>query len=187
MRAVVEAAAQGWRGRPVHVACSGNFTVERIIARCGVGQIHSNDVSIYSCALGWHLTGEGTPYTVKQPEFAWLADFLAPGLPTVATLLLAGEMLKAGKDSAYAQRMRAEYTPRTLIRLDKAMPELGIPAGQFYDVERNKRIINDVVEVRDGKVWLFETPVADLANPKDTIINPETLVPPGVGAAGKSP
>jgi outer membrane protein assembly factor BamB len=43
--------------------------------------------------------------------------------------------------------------------------------------ERNKRIINDVVEVHDGKVWLFEMPVVDLANPKDTIINPETLAP----------
>jgi hypothetical protein len=53
--------------------------------------------------------------------------------------------------------------------------------------ERNKRIINDLVEVRDGKVWLFEMPVVDLADPKDTIINPETLVPPGIGTAGKSP
>ncbi len=138
MRAVVETAAQGWRGRPVHVACSGNFTVERILARCGlgpkgVGAIHSNDVSIYSCALGWHLRGEPKPYTVKQPEFAWLADFLAPGLPTVATLLLAGEMLKAGKDSAYAQRMRAEYRRRwpelhakTIERVSKALVQLAI-------------------------------------------------------------
>ncbi len=57
MRAAVEAAAQGWRGRPVYVACSGNFTVERILACHGVGAIHSNDVSIYSCAPGRHLAG----------------------------------------------------------------------------------------------------------------------------------
>ena len=77
MRAVVETAAlrpglgqaQGWQGLPVYVACSGNFTVERIIARWGVGQIHSNDVSIYSCALGWCLRGEAKQYAVKQPEF----------------------------------------------------------------------------------------------------------------------
>jgi hypothetical protein len=63
MRAVLEQAALrsgsgqagGWKGLPVYVACSGNFTVERILAKCGVGAIHSNDVSIYSCALGWHL------------------------------------------------------------------------------------------------------------------------------------
>ncbi|MFA6132805.1 MAG: hypothetical protein WC869_02170 [Phycisphaerae bacterium] len=55
MRAVLEQAAGSWKGLTVYVACSGNFTVERILARCGVGTIHSNDVSIYSCALGWHL------------------------------------------------------------------------------------------------------------------------------------
>lgn len=148
MRAVVEAAAlrpgsgqaHGWRGLPVYVACSGNFTVERIIARCGVGAIHSNDVSIYSCALGWCLRGEGKAYTVKQPEFAWLAEFLAPGLPTVATLLLAGEMLKAGKDSAYAQRMRAEYRRRwpelhakTVERVKKALAGLEIASFHAGD------------------------------------------------------
>jgi hypothetical protein len=38
MRAVLEQAAGQWKGLPVYVACSGNFTVERILARCGVGQ-----------------------------------------------------------------------------------------------------------------------------------------------------
>jgi hypothetical protein len=59
MRAVLETAAEGWRGRPVYVACSGNFTVERILARRGahasrrgaasqsfIGAVHSNDVWI---------------------------------------------------------------------------------------------------------------------------------------------
>jgi hypothetical protein len=39
----------------------------------------------------------------------------------------------------------------------------------------------------DGKVWLFETPVVDLADPKDTLINPETLVPPQLHAAATGP
>jgi hypothetical protein len=55
MRCVLESAASQWRGQDIYVACSGNFTVERILSRCGVGRIFSNDVSIYSCALGWHL------------------------------------------------------------------------------------------------------------------------------------
>ena len=55
MRAVLQTAAAGWKGLPVFVACSGNFTVERILAQCGVGAIHSNDVSIYSCAPGRQL------------------------------------------------------------------------------------------------------------------------------------
>jgi hypothetical protein len=55
MQAGVRAPAERWRGLPVYVACSGSFTVERILARCGVGAIHSSDVSICSCALGWIL------------------------------------------------------------------------------------------------------------------------------------
>jgi outer membrane protein assembly factor BamB len=43
--------------------------------------------------------------------------------------------------------------------------------------DRNKRIINDIVQVREGKVWLFDQAVVDLADPKDVIINPETLAP----------
>jgi hypothetical protein len=113
MRAVLEKAASRWTGLPVYVACSGNFTVERILARCGVGAIHSNDVSIYSCALGWYLAGQAMPYKVKgESEFSWLADYLAPGPALIATLLLTGEMLKIGGDNAYTRRMREEYRKR---------------------------------------------------------------------------
>ena len=141
MRTVLEAAAAQWKSLPVHVACSGNFTVERVLARCGVGAIHSNDVSIYSCALGWHLTGQAVPYKVKDQagEFAWLANYVQPGPTTIATLLLTGEMLKVGgapsavpksksKDNAYARRMREEYRRRwpelhakTVERVTKAL------------------------------------------------------------------
>jgi hypothetical protein len=69
MRAVLETAAGQWKGLPVYVACSGNFTVERILAKCSVGAIHSNDVSIYSCALGWHLAGgpRGREFQRRSP------------------------------------------------------------------------------------------------------------------------
>jgi hypothetical protein len=131
MRAVLETAAGQWKGLPVYVACSGNFTVERILARCGVGAVHSDDVSVYSWALGWHPAGQAVPYKVKQDEFTWLADYLAPGPATIATLLLTGELLKTGSaknDNAYARRMREEYRrrrpdlhARTVERVTKAV------------------------------------------------------------------
>jgi len=79
MRDVLKTAADGWKGKPVYIACSGNFTVERILAQYGVGKIHSNDVSIYSCALGWHLAGTPQRYVIKAQEFSWLSDYLDPG------------------------------------------------------------------------------------------------------------
>jgi hypothetical protein len=133
MRAVLETAAVAWKGLPVYVACSGNFTVERILARCGVGAIHSNDVSIYSCALGWHLANAPKRYVIKAQEYSWLEPYLDPGPATIATLLLAGEMLKVGGDNAYARRMREEYRLRwpqlhakTVERITKATAGLAI-------------------------------------------------------------
>src|ERR1035437_8147302 len=96
MRAVLETAAGQWKGLPVYVACSGIFTVERILAKCGVGAIHSTDVSIYTCALGWHLANPPNRFVIKAQDYSWLDPSLAPGPATVATLLLAGEMLKVG-------------------------------------------------------------------------------------------
>jgi hypothetical protein len=76
MRCVLESAASQWRGQDIYVACSDNFTVERVLSRCGVGQIFSNDVSIYSCALGWHLTNTLHPFVIKAQEFNWLEHIL---------------------------------------------------------------------------------------------------------------
>jgi hypothetical protein len=82
---VLETAAGRWKGLPVYVACSGNFTVERVLARCGVGAIHSNDIEPY-------------------------LDF---GPATIATSLLAGEMLKVGSDNAYIPSISSNLSTRS--------------------------------------------------------------------------
>jgi HEAT repeat protein len=46
-------------------------------------------------------------------------------------------------------------------------------------------VINDVIEVRDGKVWLGDLPMVDLADPRDAIINPETVAPPYLGPGAR--
>lgn len=128
MRCVVQKVAASWRGLPVYVACSGNFTIERILAGMGLADLHSNDVSIYSCALGWHLTGQARPYHVKHPDWLWLESFCDTSERTIATLLLLSEMLKYHADNPYARRMRAEYRDRwpelhekTLDRVRRAL------------------------------------------------------------------
>ncbi len=133
MRCVLESAASQWRGLDVYVACSGNFTVERILAGYGVGEIHSNDVSIYSCALGWHLTNTPHPFIIKASEFDWLEPYILPGPALIATLLLVGEMLKVSGDNPYAKRMQGEYRRRwpelhakTVQRVTKATANLRI-------------------------------------------------------------
>ncbi len=181
MRAVLEQAAGQWKGLPVYVACSGNFTVERILARCGVGAIHSNDVSIYSCALGWHLAGVAKRYAIKSQEYSWLEEYLEPGPATVATLLLTGEMLKvspstgsgqtgSGLVNAYAKRMQDEYRRRwpelhakTVERVIKATAGLSIAsyfAGDcrefLADADRNAVCISFPPTYKGGYERLFK-------------------------------
>jgi outer membrane protein assembly factor BamB len=40
------------------------------------------------------------------------------------------------------------------------------------------RVLNDPIEIRDGKIWIQEKDIVDLAHPRDTILNPESIVPP---------
>jgi hypothetical protein len=103
--------------RPGHLRpVRGNFTVERILSSLmdGVGRIFSNDVSIYSCALGWQLANASQPsvnpphpsclgiasersqVVIKAQEFNWLEPYILPDPPLIATLLLAGWPAAAG-------------------------------------------------------------------------------------------
>lgn len=95
----------------MYVGCSGNLTVERVLAQGGVTEIHGNDVSLYSCVLGTTVAGDPIPVTVSPTSpHQWLADYLAPGIPTVATLLLAMEYFKsAGRSEPYHQRLARAY------------------------------------------------------------------------------
>jgi len=190
MRCVLESAAVNWRGSPVYIACSGNFTVERILSRCGVGSIHSNDVSIYSCALGWHLVNTPNRYVIQAPEYEWLTPYLDPGPPTIATLLLVGEMLKFGGDNPYTRRIKAEYRRRwdqlhtqTVARITKATASLKIEeyfAGDCRDflakADKDAVCISFPPTYKGGYERLFKkldaifdwpTPTYELFSPED--------------------
>jgi len=148
MRDVLRRLAPAWKNLPVYVACSGNFTVERILASLGVGELHSNDVSIYSCALGWHLSGRGlSSYRVREdaPDWAWLSDWLDDGEGTLATLMLLSEMLKYDKKepTPYHRRMLAHYRAdwptlhaKTVAKVRKAIGDRRIASFFAGDCRR---------------------------------------------------
>src|SRR5689334_4094689 len=52
VRSILFEATRGWDSRRIAVACSGNFTVERVLHEHNRFDIAGCDVSIYSCALG---------------------------------------------------------------------------------------------------------------------------------------
>ena len=113
VRAMLAEIAPSWKGRPVYVGCSGNFTVERVVHAAGLTEMHGNDVSLYSCALGSTLARCPLAVGVKDDRFAWMSAYLEPGLPTVATLLLSLEYLKfVDRWEPYHTRMRQLYEDR---------------------------------------------------------------------------
>jgi hypothetical protein len=115
LRSLVLESAQAWpRDLGAYVACSGNLTLERVLAPAGFA-VHGCDVNVYSCALGRLFAGEPTGVTpnVEELEAAgvgWLAGYCGDDAGTVAALMLGTRFLGfAGKSGAYFDRMLIGY------------------------------------------------------------------------------
>ena len=107
-----------WDCSDIYVGCSGNFTVERVLASVGSFELHSNDVTLHSSALGWLFSGETYNLTLAEQYkdvFGWISPFLDTSLNKTASVLLAeGFMnsLSSGgtvKDNLYYSRLVGAY------------------------------------------------------------------------------
>ncbi|MCC6345680.1 MAG: hypothetical protein IT388_00675 [Nitrospirales bacterium] len=121
-------------GRRCYIGCSGNFTIEQILSRrCPAAEIHSNDVSIYSSALGHMLAGHSFRMEIINPELAWANCYIGQGAPQgVATLLLLLEMLKYEKrGNPFAERMWQTYLVNFEAMLQKTVERVLRAAGHI--------------------------------------------------------
>lgn len=99
-------------GRQVYVGCSGNFTIEAILSSvCPSAELYSNDVSLYSTAVGYMLTDRQLALEIVHPELRWLNDYAQRGsAEQVAVLMLLAEALKFEKrNNRFKQRMWQAY------------------------------------------------------------------------------
>lgn len=100
--------------------------------------LSGNDVSLYSCALGAYLSGRPFRVAVQDSNLAWLGDWLQPGLPALATLLLCTSALEFyGRDNPYHRRMWNAYPRRWPDLHAKARANLekglaGVSLRHFY-------------------------------------------------------
>lgn len=129
-RRMIFEAVQAWRSPRFAVACSGNFTIERILHEAGVPHILGCDVSIYTCALGAWFARK--PFRLElKPEYAESLSWLAPSLESeagkVATLMLLtgfANGLKPAPNAYYARLVSAyrqqwpELMEKTVKRLE---------------------------------------------------------------------
>jgi len=137
LRSIVHEHAASWEG-DVWVGCSGNLTIERTLVDLQK-RVHSNDVNPYSCALGWHFSGQPLDYRLK-PESAehldWLEPYLDGGVGTLATLMLGTSWLDwVGRNTTYHQRMVAAYRaqwPRMHAETVEKLSAVSLRLGSFY-------------------------------------------------------
>lgn len=123
MRAMLFEVASPWRAESLAVACSGNFTIERVFA--GRFKLHGCDVSIYSGALGAFFARQAFRLELR-PEFhapfAWLHEGLETTAGQVATLMLLTTMGDAIDKNGHPRRN--PYYQRLLEGYRRQWPEL---------------------------------------------------------------
>lgn len=109
LRSIVHEQTTGWDAQPVYIGCSGNFTLERVLISSGRFALHSNDVQLYSSALGWYFADGEVPVTLKESSreaLGWLEPYLDGGVGTLAVIMLGTRFLDGvGKTNSYYQRM----------------------------------------------------------------------------------
>jgi hypothetical protein len=103
--------AATFRDRTVVIGCSGNFSMETIVAATSTPlALHSNDVSLYSCLLGQWLAGTPMLVTLRDPAYSWLQPYLDTPERTVACVLVLLDMLPYRKQTNPHQvRMWTNY------------------------------------------------------------------------------
>ena len=102
--------ANAFAGKDVICGCSGNFTIETVLSQVQnpPKSIFSNDVSLYSSALGAYYTdSEPLNLKIKSVPFEWLSDFLKGSESMAATIVVLLEMSQYNRQhkTAYHQRM----------------------------------------------------------------------------------
>jgi hypothetical protein len=110
---VISEQSQEWHGvSDVYVGCSGNFTIERALSH-GAWNLHGNDVTIYSGAIGSMFSGQPFDVSVKEEykdRFGWLEEWCDTPARMLATVMLSSVML-GGVDNRnpFYERMRNQY------------------------------------------------------------------------------
>ncbi|MEU6594271.1 hypothetical protein ABZ923_34550 [Streptomyces sp. NPDC046881] len=141
LRSIIYEHAGTWPGEDIYVGCSGNLTIERVLySKFGSDRrLHGNDITAYSCALGWYLAGEPLDYTLREEyeeTLGWLQPYLEDRSDLLATLMLGTRFLQyVGKEGVYYRRMldaTREQWPRMHEKTATKLRGLETRLGSFY-------------------------------------------------------
>lgn len=104
-----------WDCKNLYIGSSGNFVIERMVAPYEKFRLHSNDVTIYSGAIGNYLSGVPLDLAIDKAEYGEEFDWLEPYLQThegqVASVMLLNNFIdiydKWGENDYYTRQVDA--------------------------------------------------------------------------------
>lgn len=133
-------------GDKITVLCSGNFTAESTFRRNGyAGKIISADVSLYSCAIGWFLTGIDFRLEIKNPKYDWVSNFIEDPVSKAATVMLMLDLSDvSAQKNQFQKRIFESYIlhwdemhKKTKEKLIKFRDEVKIDRFDAVDIHKN--------------------------------------------------
>lgn len=83
--------------KKLYVGCSGNFTIERALNGIWDKEIVSNDVTIYSCILGWYFSGKEIKIKFKdeyQGFFRFTEKYMTSNEEKLVCIMILQDALK---------------------------------------------------------------------------------------------
>lgn len=111
--AIMHELSGSWNTKEVFIGCSGNFTIERTLKDRNL-KMHSNDVSLYTSALGTFFSKQEPLKAEIRPAFkevfGFLDDYIHESADLAVTLMLCTDMLEGlNRQNPYYERKRHSY------------------------------------------------------------------------------
>lgn len=125
---IVMEIVKSWGVDTVYVGCSGNMTIERGLYNAGIKNIHSNDVTIYSCAIGNYFAGNNLDLNAKEDipeEYRFMLKRFDSNAEKLATVLLMSKFqVNMYKDVEYYKKQLEEADKQWDAMIDKTKEKL---------------------------------------------------------------
>ena len=119
---------KSWNVDTIHVGCSGNMTIERGVYNAGIKNIHANDVTIYSCALGNYFAGNKLELKPKEnipEEYKFMLKRFESDSEKLATVLLMSKFqINMYKEVEYYKKQLEEAEKQWDDMIDKTIAKL---------------------------------------------------------------
>lgn len=170
LKGIVHEHVGDWKVDEVHVACSGNLTLERALEG-RVSRLHSNDVSIYTGAIASWLAGQPFRLGVREehhPEWGWLEEHMKDPIGQVATMLLATRMFFGWeKSNTYYDRVRQAHVdqwPTLYAKTREKLDAISLRVADYFSGD-----VRDYLAALDRKSAVISYPTGSDAGVARTL------------------